>query len=134
MSSPSLALLLADAILILHAAFVAFVVLGLVAIYLGFLLNWRWVRNRRFRILHVLAIAVVALQSWLGLICPLTTWEMSLRAAAGDATYAGSFIQHWLHRLLYYRAPEWVFILLYSGVFSLVALGWYLVRPNRRMG
>ena len=34
--------------------------------------------------------------AWIGMICPLTTWEMALRAKAGDATYSGSFIAHWL--------------------------------------
>lgn len=48
----SLLLLLADAVLLLHVLFVAFVVLGLLAIYLGGILGWHWVRHRRFRLVH----------------------------------------------------------------------------------
>ncbi|MDX1392349.1 MAG: DUF2784 domain-containing protein [Rheinheimera sp.] len=124
-------LLLADLILIIHVLIAGFVVLGLVAIYLGFFLQWPWVRHRRFRLLHLAAIVIVVLQAWLGQICPLTLWEMALRQKGGDATYAGSFIQHWLQALLYYRAPEWVFTALYTGFGALVLASWFIVRPHR---
>ncbi|MBZ5486793.1 DUF2784 domain-containing protein [Halomonas aquamarina] len=129
MSAPSL-LLLADIILIVHVLFVAFVVLGLLAIYAGCFLGWRWVRNKTFRIVHLCAIGYVVGQAWVGAICPLTTWEMALREQAGAATYSGSFIQHWLQSLLYYTAPEWVFIVLYSLFASLVLASWWVVRPG----
>ena len=132
MSEQSLQLLLADALLLIHVLFVGFVVLGLVAIYLGFFLHWRWVRNRWFRILHLMAIVIVVLQSWLGLICPLTIWEMALREKAGAAVYAGSFIQYWLHQLLYWQAPDWVFIVVYTVFGALVLASWFIVRPDTR--
>lgn len=121
---------LANGVLLLHVFFVAFVVFGLALIYLGYWLNWRWVYNRWFRLAHLAAIAVVVAQSWLGVICPLTILEMKLRASAGLATYSGSFIQHWLQSLLYYSAPVWVFVVVYSLFGSLVALSWWLLRPR----
>ncbi len=130
MSNELLLLALADAILVVHTLFVCFVVLGLVAIYLGGILGWRWVRNRIFRIVHLCAIGFVVLQSWLGAICPLTTWEMALREAAGAGTYSGSFVQYWLHRLIYYSAPDWVFVVAYTFFGGLVLLSWVLVRPR----
>lgn len=130
MSMPRLLLLLADAILVMHLLFVLFVVFGLVAVYLGHVFRWRWVRRRRYRIVHLLAIGIVVVQSWLGVICPLTRWEMALRAEAGADVYAGSFIQHWLQALLYYSAPEWVFVAVYTGFGALVVTSWFLVRPE----
>ena len=130
MESPSLYLILADSILILHVLVVFFVVFGLIAIYVGKVLTWSWVRNPWFRLSHVIAISVVALQSWLGVICPLTTWEMSLRDRAGDVTYSGSFIEHWLGNLLYYQAPSWVFTAAYTLFGLLVLISWFLVRPR----
>ena len=124
-------LIAADAMLFIHVLFVVFVVLGLFLIFFGKLLTWSWVYNFRFRSAHLAAIGIVVLQSWLGTICPLTTWEMSLRAKAGDTVYAGSFIGHWLQTLLYYRAPEWVFMLLYTLFGALVIASWYWVRPRR---
>lgn len=128
--SDTVLLLLADTILAIHFLFVLFVVLGLVAVYLGYFLAWRWVRKKSFRICHLIAISVVVLQSWLGAVCPLTIWEMALRQKAGAATYAGSFVQHWLQYLLYYSAADWVFIALYTSFGALVLFSWYLVPPG----
>ncbi|OAL61254.1 hypothetical protein A6R74_16860 [Halomonas sp. ALS9] len=110
----------------------AFVVLGLFAVYTGYFLNWKWVRNRLFRIVHLCAIGYVVIQAWLGVVCPLTVWEMALRAQAGAATYSGSFIQYWLHSLLYFTLPEWVFVVAYTLFGSLVLASWFVVRPNAR--
>jgi len=123
--------LAADAALLLHTLFVVFVVLGLVLVMVGWGMGWRWVRNPWFRLAHVLAIAVVTLQAWLGRACPLTALEMSLRARAGDAVYPGSFVAHWLELLLYYQASPWVFTLLYSLFGVLVVASWCLVRPGK---
>jgi len=111
---------------------VVFVVAGLVLILTGKVLAWSWVRNWWFRVAHLAAIAVVVLQGWFGVICPLTTLEMALRREAGDATYAGTFISHWLESILYYRAPAWVFAASYTAFAALVVLSWIWVRPNRR--
>lgn len=124
-------LIFADLLLILHTLLVAFVILGLVAIYVGHFLGWHWVRNLWFRLSHLMVIAIVVLQSWLGLLCPLTEWEMTLRKHAGQAGYEGSFIQHWLQSILYYSAPDWVFVLAYTVFGALVLAGWFLVRPSR---
>jgi hypothetical protein len=124
-------LLAADAVLLLHFLFVVYVVLGLVLILAGGLLRWSWVRNWWFRISHLAAIGVVVLQAWFGMICPLTTMEMSLRREAGDTTYSGAFIAHWLDAILYYQAPAWVFALCYTVFGAVVVMSWIWVRPVR---
>jgi len=122
--------LAADAILLLHMLFVGFVVLGLALIIVGAARGWSWVRDPWFRLAHCVAIGIVVLQSWLGVICPLTQWEMALRASAGEAAYQGSFISYWVGRILYYEAPPWVFMVAYT-VFGLAVLGcWLWVRPR----
>ena len=124
--------LAADAVLLLHALFVAFVVFGLVLILAGGALGWSWVRARGFRLAHLAAIGVVVLQVWLGLSCPLTRLEMALRARAGQATYPGSFIAHWVETILFYQAPGWIFGLCYTVFGGLVLSAWYWVRPLGR--
>lgn len=123
--------LLADAVLALHAALVAFVVLGLVAVVAGNLRHWDWVNHAGFRLAHLLAIAVVVGQAWLGVVCPLTTLEMWLRMQAGAAGYSGGFIEHWLQRLLYYEAPAWVFTVVYTLFGLAVAASWWFFPPRR---
>ena len=121
---------LADAVLLLHVLVVLFIVGSLCLIAVGGARRWRWVRNPWFRLGHLLAIGLVAAQAWLGMVCPLTTLEMALRMAAGERTYAGSFIAHWLGRLLYYQAPLWVFAIVYTAFGALVAAAWWLVPPG----
>ena len=122
--------LLSDLVFIAHLSFVLFVVAGLALILIGAWRGWGWVRNPWFRIAHLVAIGVVVLQAWLGRLCPLTTWEMALRERAGEATYAGSFIAHWLQALLYYEAPIWVFAIAYTVFGALVVASWMWVRPR----
>ena len=130
MNTAQLYILAADLILFLHVLFVAFVVIGLILILTGKRQHWSWVRNPWFRTAHLAAIGVVVLQSWLGMICPLTILEMELRQRGGEATYTGSFIAHWLEAILYYQAPPWVFALCYTLFGAAVIASWYWVRPH----
>ncbi len=130
MESSTLFLLAADAMLLLHVLFVVFVVGTLMLILIGKARKWFWVRNPWFRVAHLVVIGVVVAQSWFGIICPLTTFEMSLRAQAGAAQYKGSFIAHWLDTILYYQAPPWVFALCYTVFGALVIGSWVWVRPR----
>lgn len=130
MSASNTYLLIADALLLTHALFVAFVVAGLLLIVTGGMLSWRWVRNPWFRLLHAVCIGIVVVQSWFGVICPLTTWEMVLREKAGEVAYEGSFIAYWVSKFLYYQLPEYVFMLAYTAFGLLVLASWYWVRPD----
>lgn len=131
MDSPTIYLLAADAVLLLHAFFVAFVVIGLLLIIAGKIRAWSWVRNPWFRLGHLVAITVVIIQSWFSVICPLTSIEMALRSRAGDSVYHGSFIAYWLDYLLYYQLPTWVFVVSYTIFGFLVVISWFYIRPRR---
>lgn len=122
--------LLADAVLSIHVAIVLFVVGGLALVLIGAWRGWAWVRTGWFRLTHLAAIGVVVLQAWLGVVCPLTSLEQWLRGQAHGATYSGSFIEHWLHRLLYYQAPSWVFTVAYTLFGLAVAASWWYFPPR----
>ncbi len=123
---------LADAVLVLHVAVVVFVVGGLVAVLAGNGLGWPWVNGWWFRLAHLLAIAFIVLQSWLGQLCPLTLLESWLRVQAGVGGYQRSFIEHWLQTLLYYEAPFWVFAAAYTAFGAAVLLAWWRYPPRRK--
>lgn len=128
---PAIAGCLADAILALHVAIVAFVVLGQAAILIGAWRRWRWIRDFRFRIAHLALMLFIALQAWLGRLCPLTVWEQALRLRAGQDAYAESFVEHWLSRLIFFDAPWWAFVAAYSAFAALAAASWWWIRPRR---
>ena len=125
---------LADAVLVLHVAIVAFVVGGLLAVLWGGWRGWRWVRAWPWRAAHALAIAVVVLQAWLGRYCPLTILEVALRQRAGESGYAESFVGYWLQRLLYVDASLATLAVLYTAFAAAVAWAWWKVPPRRRAG
>ena len=124
--------LAADAVLVVHALFIVFVVGGQLLIVAGLVLGWGWVRNRAFRLAHLAAIAIVVLQAWLGVLCPLTVFENALRESAGETGYGRSFIEYWLHRVIFYEAEPWVFTVIYTVFGAVVAATWYFGRPRMR--
>jgi len=120
----------ADVILLLHAGFIVFVVVGLLLVLIGGALRWRWVRQRWFRLIHLAAIGLVVVQAWLGVECPLTTWENYLRRQAGQSVYELGFIADRVQRVILYEAPPWVFVASYSAFGVLVLASLWLVRPD----
>jgi hypothetical protein len=83
----------ADLVLVVHLAFVLFVVLG------G-LLALRW---RRVAWVHVPVALYGATIEFLGFVCPLTPLEVWLRRRGGEAGYEGGFIEHYIVAVLYPR-------------------------------
>ena len=122
--------LIADAILVVHCAFIAFVVGGEVCVVVGCFRHWHWVRNLTFRVCHILAIGIVVVQAWANQVCPLTIWENTLRNAADGQSYSGTFVEHWIGKLVYYDAPQWIFTVAYSLFGALVLFTWTWVRPE----
>ena len=118
--------LAADAVLVLHLGFILFVLLGgLLAV------RWRWAL-----LLHLPAVAWGVYIELSGGLCPLTPLENRLRIAAGDAGYAGGFIEHYLLALIYpaglTHEVQDVLAAVVVGV-NVLAYGW-VWRTRRRRG
>jgi hypothetical protein len=120
-------MLVADALLVAHFAIAAFIVGGLVLVWIGAAAGWRWVRNPWFRYLHLAAIVFVALEALAGYACPLTIWEDLLRGGVRPE----SFVGRWVYAALYYRAPEWLFAALYAA-WAVATLATLRAVPPRR--
>ena len=115
---------LADLLVLIHFSFVLFVVAG------G-LLVLRW---PRLAFAHVPAALWGAWIEFSGGICPLTPWEKSLRARAGEAAYAGDFVEHYILPILYPSGLTRNAQLMLGGVVVAVNLAIYavVVRRERR--
>lgn len=119
--------ILADAVLLIHAAFVAWAVLGVLAV-------WRW---PRLAALHLPALAWAIWIEASGRVCPLTPLEVSLRREAGESGYTGGFIDHYVGRILYpaglTREAQWTMAGLLIAV-NVVVYGLLVLRAARRRG
>ncbi len=121
---------LADTVVAIHLAYVGFVVLGLLAILVGRLMNWRWIRNPWFRFTHLSMIGIVVVEALLSITCPLTTLEYYLRAEAGQSFNEGSFIGRLSHNVLFFDFPPQYFLVGYC-LFGAVVLATLILVPPR---
>jgi hypothetical protein len=117
---------LADAVLLAHGLFVAWVIFGGLA---GF-----WRRGAIW--LHLPALAWGVAIAGMGWICPLTPLENSLRERAGLQGYAGSFVGHYLLPLIYPAAltrdiQVMLAVLLLGGNVVVYALLYWRARGRR---
>jgi hypothetical protein len=124
--------ILADLVVIFHAAYVIFVVFGFAAIVVGIAMRREWVRNFTFRAAHLTAIALVCIEAITGTMCPLTTLEGAIRTKSGQARYPGDFIAYCAHQLIFYDAPPWVFATIYLIFGAAVALTFLIAPPTMR--
>ena len=118
--------LAADAVLVLHAGFIVFVLFGAVMAR-----RWRW-----WPLLHLPAAGWGAWVSASGAVCPLTPLENTLRQAAGLAGYQGGFVEHYLLAMIYpdglTRPVQWALgalvLLVNLALYSWVWRGWCRVK------
>ena len=130
-------MILAESILAAHIAIILFNVFGLIAVPLGAIRGWRFVRIRWWRVLHLVLLAAVAVQAVVGRACILTLWQAAL--AGGTAAHPTPLIMGFVNRLVFWPLPFWVFVALYVALFAyVVALLWLVplerpaTRPARR--
>ena len=119
-------MILAEAILAAHLAIILFTLFGLIAVPLGAVWRWRFVRVRWWRLLHLVSLAAVAAQAVLGRACFLTIWQAALTGATGSPT---PLIVGWVNRVIYWPLPLWVFAALYLLVFGYALALLWLVPP-----
>lgn len=123
---------LADLIVGIHVAYVAFVVLGQVWIWLGWAMGWRAVRNVWFRVLHLAAIAFVAYEAIVDMSCPLTVWEGRFRELAGQPPNGETFVGRLMNALIFIHFEEkWPYTVIHLG-FAVLVLGTFVLCPPRR--
>lgn len=131
--------ILADLMVLIHLLYVAYVLVGQLAIIVASAFQWQWGRNRWFRLTHLLAIAIVALEAVMGWQCPLTKWEYQLRELAGQP-FDGSetFMGRIVHQVMFPTGPggqplpEVFFTMLYIAMLIIVVQGLVMYPPRLR--
>lgn len=123
---------LADAMVVFHLLYCAYVVVGQVVVVVAAPFRWEWARNPWFRYSHLLTIAIVVVEEAMGWRCPLTVWEEQLRTLAGQSIAEGeSFLGRIAHDALFYRdVPAMVFTVLHVAMGVVVAQGVLMFPPR----
>ena len=112
--------LAADAAVVVHLAFLAFIPVG------GFLAwRWQWVLP-----IHVAAVLIGLVSITIHFDCPLTTWEQSFRRRAAERPYANGFVDHYLTGRLYPHGYDWLVQVVFAGCIIASYLG-LLVHARR---
>ena len=118
---------MANVILVIHFLYALFIILGFVYIWTGYFAGLQSIHNPVFRYAHMAAMGIVVLESLFGIVCPLSWLENMLRMNSGSPVYEEGFIPYWIHRLLFYDLPPWVFTIIYVAFFVLMILTIYLI-------
>ena len=132
-TSPKVALQLAQAVLGVHILLAGFIVFGIIAIPLGARLGWPFVYLFWWRLLHVVAMGVVALQKVMGNACFLSEWEFKLVDIAREVPHRTPLFQALGEHVLYWNLPLWFFAWLYGALFAFVVALWFRTPPRRRV-
>lgn len=129
MMSPTLARILADAVLFVHAGVVVFNIFWMLAIPVGGWRGWRFVRAFGWRVAHLASLAVVAIQPLLGRYCFLTIWQEEFASAAGPASEP-NLVERIATAIVFWPLPPWIFVYLYVAAVVWAGLMWWLVPPD----
>ena len=117
----------ADTILILHFLVIIFIISLYFLIPYGYSKNWKFVKNYKIRLAHLMLIFFITLETFLGIICPLTTLENDLRGQS----YSETFISFWISKVIYWDLPTIFFIVLYTIFLIFAIILWLKFQPKK---
>ena len=125
---------LADLVVGVHLIYMGYVVFGQLAIMIGWPLQWRWIRNPWFRVSHLLAIVIVAVEAVIDFECPLTTLDNKLRILAGQTNVKDISFTGRLMSDIMYAGENWEdhVNLIFYVVAAVVLATLFLVPPRFR--
>ena len=117
----------ADTILILHFLVIIFIISLYFLIPYGYSKNWKFVKNYKIRLAHLMLIFFITLETFLGIICPLTTLENDLRGQS----YSETFISFWISKVIYWDLPTTFFIVVYTIFLIFAIILWLKFLPKK---
>jgi len=123
----------ADAIIVVHFLFILFMLFGFLLTLYAVFFRQKFFDRWLFRVLHLVGIFYVVSLSILGKYCPLTLLENQLRLRhEAYSVYSGSFIVHYLERLVYPDVNPLVIQIptVFIAIFTIVV---FIIRPPKKI-
>ena len=119
-------IIFSEIVLLFHFCIFLFMVLGFFLIPLGYYQKWEWVKNKYYRLIHLVLMGIIFIETILGFMCPLTVLENFLR----NNIEINNKITQIIHQIMYWDLPTYQFIILnLLSLFYLIFL-WFFFKPD----
>ena len=118
--------LFSEIVLLFHFCIFLFMVLSFFLIPLGYNQKWEWVKNRYYRLIHLILMGIIFIETILGFMCPLTILENFLR----NDIKINNKITQIIHQIMYWDLPTYQFIILYLLSLLYLIFLWFFFKPD----
>ena len=117
--------IIADIILLIHFLIIIFVVSLFIFIPVGYKFNWKFLKNKIIRVVHISLMTIVTIESLIGVHCPLTVLENKFRGVL----YHTSLISRILKEIVFWQFPSYFFLIAYILSLFLTIFLWWRYPP-----
>lgn len=118
--------LFSEIVLLFHFCIFLFMILSFFLIPLGYYQKWEWVKNKYYRLIHLVLMGIIFIETILGFMCPLTILENFLR----NDIEINNKITQIIHQIMYWDLPTYQFIILYLLSLLYLIFLWFFFKPD----
>ena len=119
-------IIFSEIVLFFHFIVFLFITVSFFLIPFGYFQKWKWVKNKYYRLTHLVLMGVILIETILGFMCPLTILENFLR----NNIEVDNNLTQIIHQIMYWNLPNYQFIILYILSFSYLIFLWFFFKPN----
>ena len=119
-------IIFSEIVLLFHFSIFLFMILSFFLIPLGYSQKWEWVKNKYYRLIHLVLMGIIFIETILGFMCPLTILENFLR----NDIEINNKITQIIHQIMYWDLPTYQFIILYLLSLLYLIFLWFFFNPD----
>ena len=119
-------ILFSEIVLLFHFCIFLFIILSFFLIPFGYYQKWEWVKNKYYRLIHLVLMGIIFIETILGFMCPLTILENFLR----NNIEINNKITQIIHQIMYWNLPTYQFIILYLLSLLYLIFLWFFFKPD----
>ena len=119
-------IIFSEIVLLFHFCIFLFIITSFIFIPLGYHKKWKWVKNKYYRLIHLVLMGIIFIETILGFMCPLTILENFLR----NDIKINNKITQIIHQIMYWDLPTYQFIILYLLSLLYLIFLWFFFKPD----
>ena len=118
--------LFSEIVLLFHFCIFLFMIISFFLIPLVYYQKWKWVKNKYYRLIHLILMGIIFIETILGFMCPLTVLENFLR----NNIEINNKITQIIHQVMYWNLPTYQFTILYLLSLLYLIFLWFFFKPD----